>query len=219
MIALSTEQNLALSFCRARLRQIYVQLLQFDRSLGRAVQQGGPPLAGQIRLAWWRDQIAAEQFGRGASPVLAELDRALPDKASAKDKLVRIVDGWELLLGEAGLSDEILLQFASDRGGSLFALAARASRSEAESAAEAAGKLWALVDLARHSSDPALSARAFGLARDYLGSPHTLPHDLLPFSILAYFAERDIVRGSDRLLPSGSPHRILQAWRFSLRLA
>ncbi|WP_219892860.1 squalene/phytoene synthase family protein [Aquisediminimonas profunda] len=218
MIALSTEQDLALAFDRARFRHAHSYLLQFDRSLARAVQQGGPPVAGQIRLAWWREQIDDLQAGRGSNPILAGLSIALPDKEAAQEHLTRIVDAWEMLLVDDALNDESLLWYAKGRGGNLFRLAANLTPSSDHHDAEAAGILWALVDLARHCSGPAVANRAFGLARAYLGSARQLPRHLRSFALLAYFAERDVVRGSDRLLPAGSPRRLVQAWKFSLGL-
>ena len=55
-----------------------------------------------------------------------------------------------------------------------------------------------------------------GLARAFCGSARRLPGSLRPFALLAYFAERDAIRGFDRLIPLGSPRRIAQAWKFSL---
>ena len=218
MIALSAEQGLALAFCGARYRQAFSLLLQFDRSLGRAVQQQGPPVAGQLRLAWWREQIADLHIDRGANLVLTELARLLTAEDSARQDLSRMIDGWEVLLVNDDLSDENLLQYAKERGGGLFCLAAKVAGSGEDTGETEAGIVWALVDLARHCSDPVLANRVIALARAHIRSARQLSRHLRPFALLAHFAECDVVRGSERLLPAGSPRRIVQAWRFSLGL-
>lgn len=219
MIAPSDEQRLALAFCGASLRAPFSLLLGLDRTLGRAAQQQGGPLAGQIRLAWWREQVAALQTGSGEEPLLSALAQAHHDRRLAADRLCRIVDGWEILLGNADLPDEILLAYAAGRGGGVFRLAADMAQIDADAGAlDAAGSLWALADFARHCSDPALAARTLALASAFLGSARQISRTLRPFGILAHFAHCDVVRGHGRMIPAGSPHRIVQAWKFSLGL-
>ena len=70
MIELAPEQILALAFCRRRLREPYGLLLRFDRSLGRAMPHLGPPIVGQARLAWWREQIRSSPGSGAPDPVL-----------------------------------------------------------------------------------------------------------------------------------------------------
>ncbi|MBL0116186.1 MAG: squalene/phytoene synthase family protein [Sphingomonadales bacterium] len=213
MIELSAEQGLALAFCGARVRALFSNLLQFDRNLARAVQQENAPIAGQIRLAWWRDQVAESPGRRTPSPML---DGLMQGTALARQLLTQIIDAWEILLAEGELSDETLLHYANGRGSGVFCMAATLSETDASEALEAAGTLWALVDFARHCADPAMSEHVLGLARAFCGSARRLPGSLRPFALLAYFAERDAIRGFDRLIPLGSPRRIAQAWKFSL---
>lgn len=216
MIALSTEQELALAFCGRRFREPLSLLLQFDRSLGRAIQQQSAPIAGQIRLAWWRDEVAALEMAPRSNPVLAAFASFIGDQALGKEALAQIVDAWEILLGDGDLSDEGLMDYARARGGSMFRLAADVSQAGARMGLEEAGTLWALVDFARHCADPVLAKRAFELGPAFLGSARQLPGHLRSFAILAYFAERDVIRGFDKMVPAGSPRRIVQAWKFSL---
>ena len=219
MIAHSNEERLALAFGRRSNRASFSLLLELDKSLGRALQHASAPLAAQVRLAWWRDQIAADRISQGASPVLAGLAHIFADHEDARAACARMIDGWDVLLAEDILSDDAILRFARDRGGSLFLLASIAAQEKGRGCIEDAGALWALADFARHCSEPAIAARALALGRPLLGSARSLPRALRPFAILAYFAERDVLRGPDKLLPLGSPWRIAQAWAVLLGLA
>lgn len=219
MIELAPEQILALAFCRQDLREPYGLLLRFDRSLARAMPHLGPPIVGQVRLAWWRDQIRSLPESGSPDPVLNGLNDLVGAHPDARSVLEALVGAWEALLADSELSGDRMLEFAKARGGCLFHVACIVSGTRAESAAEHAGTLWALADFARHCSDRDLAVHALSLAGAYAGAPRELPRALRPFAILAHFAERDAAGGIERLIASGSPRRIAQAWKFVLRIA
>ena len=56
------------------------------------------------------------------------------------------------------------------------------------------------------------------LAKGFVGVAHVLPREIRPYAILTRFAERDAILGLDRMTPSGSPRRIVQAWGLALGL-
>ena len=219
MIELAPEQILALAFCRRRLREPYGLLLRFDRSLGRAMPHLGPPIVGQVRLAWWREQIRSSPGSGAPDPVLDGLGGMIGTHPAARAGLAALVDGWEALVADPELSGDRLLEFAKARGGSLFRVACIISGGEAGEPADRAGTLWALVDFARHCSDRDLAAHALALAGAFGGAPRELPRALRPFAILAHFADRDVAGGLERMPRPGSPRRIAQAWKFSFGLA
>lgn len=219
MIELAPEQVLALAYCRQDLREPFGLLFRFDRSLGRGMPSLGPPIVGQVRLAWWREQILSLSGAGAPDPILNGLDALVGTHPGTRAALGTLVHGWDSLLADDEPSGDRLLEFAKARGGSLFRIACIISGAEAENAAERAGALWALADFARHCSDRELAAHALSLARAFGGAPRELPRALRPFAILAHFAERDAVRGIDRLNPSGSLRRIAQAWKFVLRMS
>lgn len=219
MIELPPEQRLALAFCAQGLRERYALLLRFDRGLGRAMPHRGPPVVGQIRLAWWREQILSLSGSGAPDPVLDGLDGLIRAHPEARNGLARLVDGWEALLADPGPSDNRLLDFAKARGGGLFRVACIISGAAAGEAADRAGTIWALADFARHCRDRDLAVRALALALTFGGAPGKLPRKLRPFAILAHFAERDAAHGLERLTPAGSPRRIVQAWKFVLGIS
>ena len=163
MIALSAEQRLALAYCKTRHREPFSRVLQFDRSLGRAIQQENAPIAGQIRLAWWREEVSALPVSRTPPSLLEGPLQVLP---LAGQMLTQIIDAWEVLLAEDELSDEKLLQYANGRGGGVFCIAAALSDTATTEALAAAGSLWALVDFARHCADPQKSKQVLAHARE-----------------------------------------------------
>jgi phytoene synthase len=219
MIELSPEQTLALAYCRRSLREPYFLLLQFDRNLGRSMPKGGPAIAGQVRLAWWREQLRSPAMTAAANPLLEGLDGLIRDRSIARGDLDGLVDAWEILLAHSDLSVENLLDFAMARGGGIFRAASAIAAVAADENTDRAGMLWALADFARHCADRELADRALVVAQEYRGAARLLPRALRPFAILAHFAERDAARGFDRLTPAGSPRRIAQAWKFVLGIS
>lgn len=219
MIELAPEQILALAFCRHDLREPYGLLLRFDRGLARAMPHLGSPIVGQVRLAWWREQILSLSGSGAPDPVLDGLGEMIGTHPAARAGLAALADGWEALLADPDLSGDRLLEFAKARGGSLFRVACIISGGEAGEPADRAGTIWALVDFARHCSDRELAARALAIAGEFRGAPRELPRALRPFAILAHFAERDAAGGLERMPRPGSPRRIAQAWKFTLGLA
>jgi phytoene synthase len=112
--------------------------------------------------------------------------------------------GWTLLAGPAPLSVEALDDYARERGGRLFAFGARLLGGDPDLASEG-GETWALVDLARRSSNAAEAAAALAAARARAG-PGRWPGPLRPLGMLASLARRDAVRGE--VERQGSPARI-----------
>ncbi|MGJ3626061.1 hypothetical protein AB5I41_02105 [Sphingomonas sp. MMS24-JH45] len=64
--------------------------------------------------------------------------------------LADMIDGWELLLAAEVLDAESLAAYADARGGGLFAVMAQVSGGQNARATAAAGRCWALADLAAH---------------------------------------------------------------------
>lgn len=218
MIELLPEQTLALAYGRRHLREPYSLLLQLDRSLARSMPREGPPIAGQVRLAWWREQIESPMKAAAANPLLERIGGLIADRSIARKDVAGLVDAWEILLAHTDLSGGSLRDFARTRGAGVYRLAAAISGVAADDRLDRAGMLWALADFARHCTDRKLADRALALALEHRGAPRMLPSALRPFALLSHFAESDAVRGFDRLIPAGSPRRIAQAWQFILGL-
>lgn len=170
-------------------------LFALDRRCADICRSTTEAMIGQMRLAWWRDALAA---GEGATPQRGEplLDelRVHPSFDALQPHLARIIDGWEEFVADPLAQDTGLLAFARGRGGGLFGGYVAATGHPAEQdALTQAGAVWALWDLAGHVRDPGLRDRAVALASGLQdgASPH-LPK---PLAILARLSRADIARG------------------------
>lgn len=152
----------------------------------------------QIRLAWWRDGIAAQILpAEHCSPEMEAL-RAADGFAEARAGLIAMIDGWEaLILGEEGDGSDMLSVYASGRGAGLFAALAP----DYTERSAAVGQIWALWDLAGHVQDTALAEEAIALARslDKDVTRACLPR---PLAMMGGAALADIRRGR------GSPSQL-----------
>ena len=206
---------IALAYAKGELREDFHALLALDAALGNALRAGvSPPLA-QIRLAWWREQLAEEVLAKpAADPVIMAIRAAIWCHGVKQGALVDLVNGWETLLGDWPLSAELLLDYADLRGGGLFAAAAVVAGIAPDADCLAAGRLWALADFANHCSDQTTASLARELARAIGAKARHLPKSMRPFAILTRFAERDIVSDTSNRNLTGSPYRMIQALGF-----
>lgn len=168
----------------------------------------------RIRLAWWRE--ALERLDTEApppEPVLRALaEHVLPGGITGAE-LAGMEEAWALLLSEAMLTGDELNRYGCARGGRLFLLSARLL-GVADFPAEESGKLWALVDLARHSASPEEAKSAFEAAEP--GAMTRWPRPLRPLGMLDMLARRDVERGLDIWERQGSPARMLRMIRHRL---
>ena len=140
-------------------------LFDLDAILGAIVRTTRTPILGQMRLAWWRDALRAmDDAPAPAHPTLQALHaHVLPRTSGAT--LAAMAEGWEILTDELAPDDLALARYADARGATLFAaLAAGGARGDDRRIA-AAGRGWALADLAANVADGALVERARAAAR------------------------------------------------------
>lgn len=156
---ISPDRRLALGYAPAAARPLFLGLYALDAKLAGIVRSAREPMLGQLKLAWWRDQlgkpIAARPLGE---PVLA----ALALWGDAGHALSALADGWEGLIGDTYPAQADLAQFATARGAACAALAGLLGADP--ELARRAGQGWALGDLGLMlgASEPlhALSAEA-----------------------------------------------------------
>lgn len=148
------DRALALGYARTGGETLHA-LFALDVTLARLALGTKEPLVAQMRLTWWHDALRSAQ--PPAHPILRALSAVDGARAAA------MVDGWQLLLDAP--DDAALAGFAHARGG-LFALAAAAIH--ADDPVDAAGRGWALADLALLTADPALARRARAAAAPLL---------------------------------------------------
>lgn len=218
---LGADLGLALTYVPLRERGALAALFAIDRAMGDVVSSTKEPMLGPIRLAWWRERL--EELDEGgespAEPRLKAVERELITRGVSGRELAALEGGWLRLFDPfpwtVQTSEAIWF-----RGNLLFGLAARIV-GRAEERIQGAGGLWALVDAARHCSDPASRAmlldqsRAFGRGL----SGVRFPGPLRPLSMLTVVAMRDCRRG-EPFEREGTPGRAaaMLRHRFSGRL-
>jgi 15-cis-phytoene synthase len=94
-------------------------LLRFDARFADVVGRASEPIIGQMKLAWWRDALAAapEKRPKG-EPLLGEL-AGLSDIA-LEPALQKLLDAWEMVLVDPDWSAQTLSSFAQARGDAMF---------------------------------------------------------------------------------------------------
>jgi|KBSSwiStaDraftv2_1062776.scaffolds.fasta_scaffold70921_2 phytoene synthase len=218
---LGADLGLALTYVPVRDRGALAALFAIDRAMGDVVSSTKEPMLGPIRLAWWRERL--EELDEGgeapAEPRLQAVARELVPRGVSGRELAALESGWLRLFDPFPWSVQTS-EAIWFRGNLLFGLAARIV-GRAEERIQGAGGLWALVDAARHCSDPGSRSvlldqgRAF--ARGLRGV--RFPGPLRPLSMLAVLAMRDCRKG-EPFEREGTPGRAaaMLRHRFSGRL-
>lgn len=202
--ARGAERALALGYAPAAARGAAAAMLALDDTMARILRTTREPLIGQMRLTWWRDALTAlDTAPPPAEPVLRALAEAVLPRGVTGEALAAMTDGWEALLYDP--PDHAL--FAEARGATLFRLLARVAGQEAGGDARivAAGRGWALADLAQNLSDPALARTvAVMAARELSATPGGWPRAWRMLGALAWLAADDLRADA---VP-GSPRRV-----------
>lgn len=204
------ERGLALAYAPDDGRRAALSaLLALDAALGEVVRSTTQPALGQIRLAWWREQLTRlDNAPPPAMPVLATLATDVLPRGVNGAALAAVVDGWDVLIEEDALDEAALDRFATERGGRLFALATMVLGGDT-AVAQRLGRGWALFDLARHQSDRETAARADMLAGRALAGPLTGVARSL--GMLALSARLELAG-----VPQGGPKRAARLMWFGL---
>lgn len=206
----SPERALVLAYAPADRRSALAALLALDDALALLLRTTREPALGQLRLAWWREALARlDTEPAPAEPVLQGIASTLLPLGITGASLVPIVHGWEVLVEEEALDADALARFAAGRG-TLFVAAARALGTSVDDPVDAAGKGWALADLARHLRAPeeASEARrqAAGALEPALGQRWSGRGRAL--GALAHLARMDLALPGEAPVPHGAPGRV-----------
>lgn len=181
----------ALSYAQPAVRRFFAAIFVLDQSLARTIARASEPLAAQIRLAWWREELATPALS--ATPLSAFIAANWP---APRGSLVQVVDAWEELLAETPDYEAV----AAGRARPFEALAGQRKCDAAQSELiRLAAMRWALVDLAGHLSLPTESARAFDAARILPATGASLPRAFRPLAVLDGLSRRAL-KGGGRLL-------------------
>ena len=209
LAALPIERRLALAYAPARARRLWLGLFALDARLGGVVRGAHEPMLAQIKLAWWRDQLARPLSARAVGEPLLALLGAWTSQVAG---LQALVDGWELLLDDQAPGKSAMQEFAETRAQACAGLAIRLNLAEARPEAEPAARAWALAELAASLSDPDQKALALGLIAQLDWRRASLPRELRPLQVLYGLAARQ--RGNGPLIPG--PIAGLRAVRLGL---
>lgn len=169
-------------------------LYAFNLELAQIRPQVREPLAGMIRLQWWRDVIAGERAGEASRhPVAGPLLRLIAERQLPLTEFLRLVEARERDLDAIPFADrQSWGDYGRDSAGALAGLACRILGAECPMAEEL-GTCWALTGLLR--------SLPFHVAQNWLA----LPGDALrtaglePETVLAAQADKTklvaVVRG------------------------
>lgn len=203
---LPPEHRLALAYAPAGTRADWLAVLSLDARLARIVRGAREPLLAQMRLAWWREQFAQPGQASAGEPLLASFAAWSGERRA----LIALVDGWEVLLGQAPLDGASLSEFVEGRVLALGGLAERLGCDGA--AARQAARGWALVDLFGHLTHPDERSAAAEMAAQHRWDRARLERSLRPLAVLHGLARS--ARGDGRLL--ASPTGFARAIRLGL---
>lgn len=153
------DRFLATLFAPAATRAPLFALHAFGGEIAGVRDRAREPMAGEIRLQWWRDVLAGERSGEAAAnPVAAVLLDTVARFALPAGPLLDLVEAHAFDLYDDPMPTLAALE-AYARKTSLFAQAARicgAAAGEADEAADHAGIAWTITgvlrNIARHAS-------------------------------------------------------------------
>ncbi|PKB25498.1 phytoene synthase [Novosphingobium kunmingense] len=198
---LPVEQRLALAYAPSVSRGGWTAGLALDVRLARIVLSSRETMLGQIRLAWWRDRLAADA-PPGGEPLL----RLIHASQVSRRALSALVDAWEeVLLDADGQHAEPLEHIAAARAGWITGLGGTG-----DADAGPAAMAWALADMSRMPSPHGALAQDLAERADWRRPRVSRP--LRPLAILHALARRSRGRAGSQ----GGPATLLVAARVGL---
>lgn len=149
--ALDPDRMAAAFFAPADRRASLIALYGIRLRLFDAVHAVREPMAGHLRLAWWRDQVAGiyTRTGVAGSPDIHALARLIEDHALPRPLIESLIDARAASLTDCPYTDDIAFKTQADgEAAHLMQLAARicGAGSAADTLASAAGPAQAICD-------------------------------------------------------------------------
>lgn len=186
--AADRDRYLATLFAPENLRGALHALYAFNIEIERVREAARQPIAGEIRLQWWRDVIDGERAGEAqANPVAAALLIAMERHGLPASKLAALIEAHRIdLYDEPVASRADLEAYASKTSSALIALAAKILGTDAEAAAEPAGLAHGITGVLR--TFPVQAARH----RLYVPIDVLARHDVPPQDVFAGRASRGL---------------------------
>lgn len=124
------DRHVAAFFAPKRARNHLLALYAFDRELAHIGEAIREPMAGHVRLAWWREQVGVIYAGNPpASPTGRAIAEAIKAHALPHTFLDAVIDARAHDLEETPFADEAALEAHADATtGNIMRLAARVLR-------------------------------------------------------------------------------------------
>lgn len=205
-------QRLAWAYANAASRAPLLVLMALDLRLAEIVRSIREPLLAQMRLAWWRDELAKPPESRPkGEPLLAAIGDVW---ASEEAGLRALVDGWEELLADPPLPAASAENFAAGRAAAFASAARIAGGADDHSAVTLAAKRWALADLAAKTSDLDEKAEVVATGLELGAKPVRLSRAMRPLLVLDGLARASLAAGGTPLMQGR--RNILTAMRLGL---
>lgn len=179
------DRQLAVDFAPPTLRPAFLTLLSLDARFAQIVRATREPMVGQMRLTWWRDALGRlDSEAAPAEPLLRDVQEHVLPTGIGGAEAATLIEGWEVLLDP--LDAASIDSHGEHRGARLFALAGRLMPGDPETLA-AAGRGWALADLAAHLTQAGAASIAADAARVAFHSAFskTWPSTARPLGALA----------------------------------
>jgi phytoene synthase len=149
--ATDKDRFLATLFAPAEQRGPLFALYAFDHEVAAVRDRVREPMAGEIRLQWWRDVVNGELSGEAAAnPIAAALMETIARFALPKERLADLIEAHSFDLYDDPMPTfDALDGYARHTAGTVFDLAARICGAPAEYAAERAGLAYGITCLLR----------------------------------------------------------------------
>ena len=181
---------MVLAYASPRLEAPLGNLLRFDGKLSRLVAGVSEPTLGQVRLAWWRNELSRDRQDGNASVVDPLLSSLLATWDGYEQALVAMVDAWEELLTERPWSEGVSERFQAGHAKAFAALSGFADGNENGLALASHGSEWARAKFALLSDGLAIPGRD-DLPR--------LPRDFRAVAMIGGLSRRALDRGGKPL--------------------
>ncbi|MGL4543454.1 MAG: squalene/phytoene synthase family protein, partial [Polymorphobacter sp.] len=183
--AVDRDRYIATLYAPAALRPALFALFALDLELAQVVAATTEPMLGEIRLAWWREQLdRLDTKPAPAQPTLAALAQEVMPRGVSGKSLDALEDAHLALLLDEHFDAVALEHHIDRRGGTVFAAAATLLGGDV-AVARRFGKLWALGDFVRRGErTPHLSRELLIAAREALAIG-VCPPGLRPLAALA----------------------------------
>ena len=147
------DRYVAALFARANVRPHLFALYAFNYEIAKTAETVSQPLAGQIRLQWWRDAIGELCAGKTRDhPVVRALGEAIREHELPQVLFDQMIDAREMDLEEMPFPDMASLEaYADATSGNVMRLAARilGAGDRLDAAAREAGIAYAIAGLLR----------------------------------------------------------------------